>query len=122
VVIRHWQSGRDNEMTFALLLIATVLVSPHTSVYDLVLLSPALVVFADRLLAAQALSPNRSPGKIEWALVGATFIVPLLPSIAQYVHFQPSVIVLGWLLFRGCRMSPAANLQSATSWRGATCM
>jgi hypothetical protein len=75
--VRHWRSGRDAEVTFALVLIATLVISPHTSVYDLALLTPALMILADRLLAADAREGRVD--KTGWVLIASTFLLPLLP-------------------------------------------
>jgi hypothetical protein len=113
-VIRHWRSMRDPDLSFALLLIATVLISPHTSVYDLVLLTPSLLVIVDRMLVEEAgLAEEIETHAVEYALVAATFLLPLLPGAALYLYVQPSVICLTWLLFRTSRL-PVRALAPAT--------
>jgi Glycosyltransferase family 87 len=112
LVTRLWRSGRDSEVTFAALMIAALLISPHTSVYDLALLTPALLILADRTLAAEARS-----GEVDtlgWVLIASAFLVPLLPMISQYLHVQPSVVCLSWLLVRasvGSSQSPVPSGQ-----------
>jgi hypothetical protein len=113
-VIRHWRSMRDPDLSFALLLIATVLISPHTSVYDLVLLTPSLMVIVDRMLAAKArLAEEIDANALDYGLVAATFLLPLVPGATMYLYVQPSVICLTWLLFRTSRL-PVPALAPAT--------
>lgn len=112
LVVRHWRSMRDPDLTFALLLIATVLVSPHTSVYDLVILTPALLLAADRSMSRNDEGESGGEGldRVGHALIAAIYVVPLLPFVAQYLYLQPSVVILTWLLVRTVRSRPLLRL------------
>jgi hypothetical protein len=104
VVVRHWRIGGDPLMSFALLLLATVLISPHTTVYDLVIIAPALMIVADRLLSRTVSGPATST---LWVIVGALFLLPLGSHYSRFVHIQPSVICMTALLWwqaRGGRL------------------
>lgn len=104
VVVRHWRIGGDPLISFALLLLATVLISPHTTVYDLVIIAPALMILADRLLSATVSGPATSA---LWVIVGALFLLPLGSHYSRFVHIQPSVICMTALLWwqaRGGRL------------------
>jgi hypothetical protein len=104
-------AARDAGLGFALMLIATVLISPHTSVYDLVILAPALLLIVDRMLARQnAAGQEGTPDRVGYALAAGVFVLPLLPSASQYLAFQPSVLCLTWLFLRNSRTpGPAAE-------------
>ena len=105
--IAHWRSMKDPDISFAVLLIATLLISPHTSVYDLVLLTPSLLLIVDRMLTA------KTDRGLDWVLVATAFGLPLFPGAALYLYIQPSVICLTWLLFRTSRL-PVPELAPAT--------
>jgi hypothetical protein len=91
-VVRHWKSRIDPDVSFALLLMATVLVSPHTTIYDLVLLAPALLILADRQITS---GPS---DYLRWSLLASVFVLPLLSTVATLIVVQPLVITLTWLL------------------------
>ncbi len=107
VVVRHWKSAIDPDVSFALLLIATVLVSPHTTVYDLVLLAPALLILADRQIK------DMTPHHLRWCLLASVFLLPLTSSIASVIFVQPLVVGLAWLLADHARQRPSVTPTSA---------
>jgi hypothetical protein len=88
---RAWRRNADLGLRFAAVLLATVLVSPHLYVYDLLILAPALMVLADR---------RAVPG---W-LITLCYALPLLGPTAQFTHLQLSVpafvTTLGWIALR----------------------
>jgi Glycosyltransferase family 87 len=94
-VVRHWRSKRDPEISFALLLFATVLISPHTTVYDLVIVVPALMIIASRLVTREAADHVN----LTMALVAAVFVLPLISHYSSVVHVQPTVICMTWLIW-----------------------
>ena len=49
LAFRAWQGARSLEVRFAALLLASVLVAPHLTIYDLVILAPALLLLANWL-------------------------------------------------------------------------
>ena len=51
LAVRVWRSGSSLSVRFSALLFATVLVSPHLTVYDLVILAPAFLLLGDWALA-----------------------------------------------------------------------
>ena len=92
-----WRSHAALALKFAALLFATVLVSPHLTVYDLVILAPAFLVLADWA---------RGKGSIaEWMgpLLYLCYLLPLAGPLARWTHLQFSVlamVTLLWVLFR----------------------
>jgi hypothetical protein len=94
--------------------LATVLVSPHLTVYDLVILAPALLLVADWLVGQPVNGLRRR-------FVMAMYLVYLLPMVgilARWSHVQLSVIAMSfflWLLWRGVEIKQpmAASTVSA---------
>lgn len=89
---------------FSALLFATVLVAPHLTVYDLVILAPALLLLPDWLISVPM---NDVKSNIGTALYCA-YLFPVAP-IAWLVHVQPAVIAMSaviFLLWRQSRSSP----------------
>jgi hypothetical protein len=88
-----WKSGDRTALRHALLLVATVLVSPHVYVYDLVILMPALLIAADWSLSsatpAMRLSIRRA--------IYFSYALPLLSMLAQVTRVQLSVVAMGAL-------------------------
>jgi alpha-1,2-mannosyltransferase len=80
---------------YSALLIATVLVAPHLTVYDLVILAPAILLLSDQMVAA--FSKNEG-GKIGAALY-AVYVLPLIGPLAQWTHVQLSVVAMAAVLF-----------------------
>jgi len=94
-----WRSRAALELRFSALLLATVLVSPHLTVYDLVILAPAL------LLLSQYASGSVS-GTLRWLLY-LTYALPLIGPLARWTHVQLSVIAMvGLLLWVRSACSP----------------
>jgi hypothetical protein len=118
VVARHWRVSRDPDAGFAMLLIATVLVSPHTNVYDLVIVTPALMLIVDRVLEEARRSEAVRPDVVSLALVAATYALPLLSWAAAYLHVQLSVVCLTWLLLRTSRSIQISAPASTTVMGG----
>jgi hypothetical protein len=91
VVFLAWRAWRRNEdvgVKFAAVLLATVLISPHLYVYDLLILAPALLVLADRRVV---------PG----LFIVLCYALPLLGPLAAVTHVQLSVPAFAatlWLL------------------------
>jgi alpha-1,2-mannosyltransferase len=97
LIVRHFRSARDEQLGFAALLIGTLLISPHTSVYDLVIVAPALMLMADRWIAG-----GRVEWSARWGVLAAAYILPIWPTASQLLFLQPMVICLAWLLVDSC--------------------
>jgi alpha-1,2-mannosyltransferase len=97
-----WKRTPSLRLRFSSLLLATVLVAPHLTVYDLVILAPAFLLLADWMLA---LPISQSP---RWlgTLLYLVFVLPLLGiPVALWTHIQSSVIVMSatvFLLWKVC--------------------
>jgi hypothetical protein len=90
LLIRCWKSSCGLQIQFAALLLATVLVSPHLTVYDLVILAPAFLLIVDWTLIHSAEKPS---AQLQM-LVYSCFILFLLGPIVRIIHVQFSVIAM----------------------------
>jgi Glycosyltransferase family 87 len=90
-----WRSRISLPLRYAALLIATVLLAPHLTVYDLVILAPAFLFVSD-WVAAQPEHPAAPSLKL---LLYLAFALPLLGPLARWTHLQLSVAVMATLLY-----------------------
>ncbi len=88
-------------LRYSALLFVSVLVSPHLTVYDLVILAPAFVLLAN-WLAGQPLTPST-----RWlgTLLYLAYMLPLLGFLARWTHLQLSVLAMAATLFLIWRIS-----------------
>ena len=92
-----WKSRASLGVRFSALLVATVLVSPHLTVYDLVILAPAFLLLADWAEGKGFTVPWIGP------LLYAAYLLPLGGPLAQWTHLQLSVIAMAgllWVIYR----------------------
>jgi alpha-1,2-mannosyltransferase len=82
-------------LRFSSLLLATVLVAPHLTVYDLVILAPAFLLLADWLAQQAPDSSSRWLGTFLYL----AYMLPLAGPLARWMHVQLSVIALAAALF-----------------------
>lgn len=91
--IAIWKSRETLSLRYAALLFATVLVSPHLTVYDLVILAPGMLLLVDwRIRQLQA------PTGVG-ILLYLVFALPLLGPFTRWTHLQLSVVVMTALLY-----------------------
>lgn len=79
---------------FSALLIASVLVAPHLTVYDLVVLAPAILLLSDELIGSR----EEMSKHLATALYGV-YILPLLGPLTRWTHLQLAVIAMAAVLF-----------------------
>lgn len=96
LAVRVWKSSLALAVRYSALLIATVLVSPHLTVYDLVMLAPAFLLLADWRLgnSGQHFISAVPP------LLYACYPLFLLGPLARYTHLQlsvPAMVALLWI-------------------------
>lgn len=111
VTIRLWNRGQSAAplaLRYSALLLATVLVAPHLTVYDLVILAPAILLLADWLVGAQPRREVRFAG----TLLYLVYALPLVGIVARYTHVQLSVVAMAALVFVIDRLSAASWLGS----------
>jgi hypothetical protein len=90
-----WRSRLSLSLRYSALLLATVLLAPHLTVYDLVILAPAFLLLSD-WIASQT---NDSATRHFKLLLYLAFILPLLGPLARWTHVQPSVPAMAALLY-----------------------
>jgi hypothetical protein len=90
-----WRRRIDLSLRFSALLLATVLLAPHLTVYDLVILAPAFLLLAD-WIAAQ---PNNSAAPYLKLLLYLAFVLPLIGPLARWTHLQLSVPIMAAILY-----------------------
>ena len=90
-----WRSQLALSLRYSGLLLATVLLAPHLTVYDLVILAPAFLLLCD-WIAANPENPMTPRLKI---LLYLAFALPLLGPLARWTHLQLSVPVMAALLY-----------------------
>lgn len=90
-------------LRYSMLLLATVLVAPHLTVYDLVILAPAFLLLADWLAGLDAGSRPRWLG----FLLYLVYALPLVGPLTRWTHVQFSVIAMSlalYVIFRQTRI------------------
>ena len=102
VTFTYWKSPAPLSLRYSVLLLATVLVSPHLTVYDLLILAPALLLTADWLTHTEA-------PRTRWLglLLYLAYALPLVGPLAQWTHLQLSVLVMLALLWTLSRLEIA---------------
>jgi len=94
VAARCWRSKIPLGLRYSALMLATVLVAPHLTVYDLVVLAPVFLLMADWALGTGAKSSPFVP-----ILIYLCYPLFLLGPLARLTHLQLSVIAMTELLF-----------------------
>ena len=110
LAVRVWRSVGALSVRFAALLFATVLVSPHLTVYDLVILAPAFLLLGDWALAHRDLG---YASRVQ-QLLYLCFPLFLMGPVARITHLQLSVAAMTallWICWRisRCNLSPATH-------------
>jgi alpha-1,2-mannosyltransferase len=103
LAILCWRGRASLEVRYAALLLATVLVSPHLTVYDLVILAPAFLLLGDWALA------HRNFQQAISLLLYSCYPLFLLGPLTRITHLQLSVIamaVLLWICWRAAETVP----------------
>jgi hypothetical protein len=85
-----WRSQTPLSLRYSALLLASVLVAPHLTVYDLLILAPAFLLLADwrRIRSASALQ----------ALLYLCYPLFLLGALTRFTHLQLSVVAMTAML------------------------
>ncbi len=107
-VVASWRRRTPLFLRYSALLLATVLIAPHLTVYDLVILAPAFLLLADWVVA----HPDHPATPQFKLLLYLAFVLPLLGPLARWTHLQLSVPVMAALLFgiwNLSRKSPVPN-------------
>jgi len=94
--IQVWKQSQAGQLRFSILLLATVLVSPHLTVYDLVILVPAFLLLADWLLGQERTKATARMG----LLLYLVYMLPLVGFLSRWTHVQMSVIAMYVLAYQ----------------------
>jgi alpha-1,2-mannosyltransferase len=87
-----WRPARSAPLAlrYSALLLTTVLVAPHLTVYDLVILAPIFLLLADWMAGQTGDSAPRWLGPLLYMI----YALPLLVSVVRWMHVQFSVIAM----------------------------
>lgn len=115
LTIACWKQNRGGpfELKYSALLFASVLVAPHLTVYDLVILAPASLLLANWLIAQPLTDSNWRLG----VLLYLVYMLPLVGPFARWTHVQLSVIAMAvtlYLIWRTSRAGSAHTLAAIT--------
>ncbi len=94
LTVACWRNHLPLSLRYSTLLLATVLLAPHLTVYDLVILAPAFLLLSEWIITELA---HRATPHLKLLLYLA-FVLPLLGPLARWTHFQLSVPVMAALL------------------------
>jgi len=97
LAIACWRNSQAAPLPlrYSALLLATVLVAPHLTIYDLVILAPAFLLLADWLVAQPLTASTNRMG----ILLYLTYMLPLIGPFARSTHVQLSVIAMAGALY-----------------------
>jgi hypothetical protein len=96
-------------LRYSALLLAIVLVAPHLTVYDLVILAPAFLLLADWMAGLAEASSPRWLGTVLYMV----YALPLLGPLARWTHVQLSVIAMVasvYIIWRVCGRSGETSI------------
>jgi alpha-1,2-mannosyltransferase len=112
IVLVCWKRGASLRLRFSALLVATVLVSPHFTVYDLTILAPAFLLLADEAIADHGFAKRAG------LLLYLCYVLPLIGPLSVWTHVQvsvPAMAALLWVIYR----SPAGEDRATSSGEAA---
>ena len=109
LTIACWRrtSSAPLSLKYSLLLLATVLVAPHLTVYDLCILAPAFLLVSDWLAGEPANALTRKLG----TLLYVVYVLPLLGPLAIWTHVQLSVIAMATSVYVIWRMATTSRTE-----------
>ena len=109
LAVRCWRSRILLPLRYSALLLATALVAPHLTVYDLVILAPAFLLLSDWSIG----QPDEFAAAPLKLLLYLAYALPLLGPLARWTHLQLTVPVMLAILYvvwqRGQRSAPQAK-------------
>jgi alpha-1,2-mannosyltransferase len=103
-----WHRNKDRDIAFSALLLTSVLVAPHLTVYDLVILAPAMLLLSDCILR----SPNEPLARRLGTVLYLIYALPLLGPLAHWTHLQLSVVAMSVCLIAIWKWSSRETLAS----------
>jgi Glycosyltransferase family 87 len=82
-------------LRYSSLLVTTVLVAPHLTVYDLIILAPAFILLADWLIA----NPSNPKVRQIGLLLYLAYVLPLVGPLTLWTHVQLSVLAMSAVVY-----------------------
>jgi hypothetical protein len=115
LAIAVWKRGDAVPLAlrFSTLLLASVLVAPHLTVYDLVILAPAFILLGDWLIGQSVTTSGWWLGTLLYLI----YMFPLLGPSARWTHVQLSVIAMAaavFLLWKISRRESTVSIATST--------
>jgi hypothetical protein len=105
VAVRCWKTQAPLAIRYSVLLLASVLVAPHLTVYDLVILAPAFLLLGD-----WAIEPGAGPlSAATRLLLYLCYFLFLLGPLVQFTHLQLSVLAMLALMWTAWRVSSMSS-------------
>jgi len=104
LLILSWRSQLSLDIRYSALLIVTVLVAPHLTVYDLVILAPAFLLLGDWVVAHRH---HHLTLRLA-TLLYFVYLLPLVAPAARWTHLQLSVLAMSaivWTLWQLAKTS-----------------
>ncbi len=104
---------------YSALLFATLLVAPHLTVYDLVILAPAILLSADWAVQHTGIRQAQSLG----TLLYLVYALPLIGPVSRWTHLQLSVVAMTATLYLLWKISTAATVvtnETREQWANAS--
>jgi hypothetical protein len=104
LLILSWRSQLSLNIRYSALLIAAVLVAPHLTVYDLVILAPAFLLLGDWVVAHRH---HHFTLRLA-TLLYLVYLLPLVAPAARWTHLQlsvPAMSAIVWTLWQLAKTS-----------------
>lgn len=109
---RCWQSTLSLPLRYSALQLATVLVAPHLTVYDLVVLAPAFLLLSDWIVVQPDVQPDHANTTYLKLLLYLAFVFPLLGPLARWTHLQLTVPVMLGILYLVSQLGEESRTQA----------
>src|SRR5438067_508427 len=93
--IQCWRHRAPLNLRYSILLLASVLVAPHLTVYDLVILAPAFLLLGDWAIQ----TPAHPLAPAAQLLLYISYPLFLLGPVSRFTHVQLSVLVMTALVW-----------------------
>jgi alpha-1,2-mannosyltransferase len=110
--IACWTRGFGSlPLRYSSLVLTAVLVAPHLTVYDLVILAPAFILLADWLVGQPRTPATRWLG----TLLYLVYMLPLLGPFTRWTHVQLSVVAMAATVYLIWSLSRTSGSQTSAA-------
>jgi hypothetical protein len=106
LAVTCWRSRSPLQLRYSVLLLATVLLAPHLTVYDLVILAPVFLLISNWIVSQRS---YRAIAHLKLLLYFA-FLLPLIGPLARWTHLQLSIPVMAVLLYEVWNLGRKSHL------------